>query len=80
MDAYNENQRLLEAIKKYKETWEKKLADVNAKALKITAKKNSSQESLDVALLSQQELEENVSEFTDEVVSTFGVYFECSKE
>lgn len=67
-------------LKKYKETWENKLAYVNAKALKITAKKKSSQESLDVALLSQQELEENVSELTDEVLSTFGVYFKCSKE
>lgn len=67
-------------LKKYKETWEKKLADVNAKAFKITAKKKSSQESLDIALLSQQELEENVSKLTDEMVSNFGVYFECSKE
>lgn len=56
------------------------MEDVKAEDEEISNKNKSLHESLDTAFLHQQELEEEVSELTNEVVSTFGVYFEHSKE
>lgn len=81
-NSYNDNQRLLKALQKDKETQEKKLADVEAKAAKIATKEKSmheSQESLDVALTSKNDIERQVSELNDELVSTSSVYFERAK-
>lgn len=81
-NSYNDNQRLLKALQKDKETQEKKLADLEAKAAKIATKEKSlqeSQESLDVALTSKNDIERQVSELNDELVSTSSVYFEWAK-
>lgn len=56
------------------------MAGVNAKSKYITAKEKFLWESLYVALLGQQDLETEVLELTDEVVSTFEIYFEQAKE
>lgn len=75
VNAYNESQRLLKAMQKYKETWKNKLADIKPKDDEIPNKRKYLQESLDDAILSKKELEGEVSELTDELVSTSFVYF-----
>lgn len=80
VDDYNENQRLMKALKNDKETWEEKLTNLKAMAVEITAKEKSLQESLDVALLSKKEFEGQVSELTNELTSTSGVYFQHARQ
>lgn len=75
MNTYNESHRLLKALPKEKEIWDKKLAGVKIKVKEITRR-----DSLDVALLRQQGIEAEVLELTDEVVYTYGIYFGRDKE
>lgn len=53
---------------------------MKAKATKITTKEKYLWESLDTALIFQKELEGEVLELTNKVVSTYDVYFEPAKE
>lgn len=56
------------------------MVDVKGKAEEIYNNKKSLYESLNATLLFQQALEAEVLELTDEVMSTYGVYFERFKE
>lgn len=69
MDAYNESQRLLKALKKDKYIWQGKLVNVKVKDEEISNNEKSLQESLNVALLRQQVLGAEVLKLTDKVVS-----------
>ncbi|XP_050888673.1 uncharacterized protein LOC127093814 [Lathyrus oleraceus] len=51
-------------MQKVKETWEKKLADVECKAAKIPTKEKSLQKSIDAALAYKKELDGEVLELT----------------
>lgn len=53
VDVHNVSQRLLKALQEDKETWEKKLVDVKAKAKYINYKEKSLLDSLDDSLLFQ---------------------------
>lgn len=56
------------------------MEDVKAKTKEISTEKVSLQKSLNDALLIENELDKEVSKFTDKAVSTSGVYFEHSRE
>lgn len=76
VNVYNESHRLLKALKKNNNKYYEKIADVNANAKDISTEK----ESWDIFVLCQKELEKEVSELTNKVVPTFGIYFECDKK
>lgn len=56
------------------------MKDAHAKAKEIFVEKKYLQDSLDALLLRQKDLENDVSDLKDEVLSAAGVYFEWSKE
>lgn len=53
---------------------------MEAKATEIANKDKSLKQTLDDALCSKRELEEEVSDLTNALVSTIGVYFEREKK
>lgn len=56
------------------------MENVKAKAKEISNEKESMQKFQDASLLREKELKKEVSDLTDEGVSTYGVYFKCAKE
>ncbi|KAI5430909.1 hypothetical protein KIW84_035159 [Lathyrus oleraceus] len=71
---------LQDSLYKDEEKWGKSLKDAHAKAKEIFVEKKYLQDSLDALLLRQKDLENDVSDLKDEVLSAAGVYFEWSKE
>lgn len=67
-------------MQKVKETWEKKLVDVERKAAEIPTKEKSLQEYMDSTISYKNKLDGEVLELTDVLVSTHGIYFEQAKE
>lgn len=57
------------------ETWEKKLVAVKSKATKISTKEKFVRKYLESTLHSKKELDEEVSNLNDKLVSISGVYF-----
>lgn len=80
MDAFNESQRLLHSLQQDEKKCEKILVDVHTEEKKVFVERDSLQDSLNVTLLRKKDLDKDVPELTDEVVSASGVYFKCSKE
>ncbi|KAL5053983.1 hypothetical protein RYX36_034665 [Vicia faba] len=79
-DGYTKSQNLLKALQKDKDTWEKNLAVFETKSTKIASKEKSRRMSFEEAIRSKKELKKEVSNLTNELVSTSGVYFEHVRE
>lgn len=79
-DGYSEIQRLLEDLEKDKDSWEKKIMNVEVKAKEISAKKKPLRISPEDAFRSKEELGDEVLDLRGELVLIASVYFERARE
>lgn len=79
-DGYYKSHMLLEVLQKDKDTWKKKLDDVEEKEKETITKEKSLRASLDTTICSKRELEDEVSNLQDKLVLTTDVYIERARE
>lgn len=79
-DGYSQIQKLLEAMQKDNESWERKLVIMETKANELISKEESLMTYLEDVIRYKQELDGEVSDLKDELVLIYGTYFVCVKE